>query len=353
MYDLYRWAGRVIEAGMEAGLDLALGPGALPRPDLAPTPRDTVFREGTARLYRFRRPDDAPAPTGLPLLLVPSLINRWYVLDLRRGGTLAGHLVAAGYDVFLLDWGIPEDEDRYLDWDEVLARLARMVRRTKRLTGAPRLGLLGYCMGATLTGIHLALEPGDAAAFVNLAGPFDFSHAGCLGRMVDRRWFDAGAIADAGNVSPQQMESGFTGLRPTAGLAKLLGLPDLVGHPDRVERFLALEAWARDNIPFPAEAYRTYIGDLYQRNALVAGTHHARGRRVDLKDVTCPILSITADRDVICPVPAATALLDASGSQDTESITVPGGHVGAVVGSRAARKLYPAIAEWLRPRLAS
>ena len=82
--------------------------------DLAPTPKDTLFRDGTAALYRFRRPEGAPAGGGLPLLLVPSMINRWYVLDLRRGASMADALVRAGIDTFCLDWGTPEDEDRYL-----------------------------------------------------------------------------------------------------------------------------------------------------------------------------------------------------------------------------------------------
>ena len=97
-------------------------------PTPMPTPRDTLFREGTARLYRFRAASGAPrAGAAAPLLLVPSLINRWYVLDLREGASMAGALVGAGIDTFCLDWGVPEDEDRYLDWGG-RARAARAGR---------------------------------------------------------------------------------------------------------------------------------------------------------------------------------------------------------------------------------
>jgi polyhydroxyalkanoate synthase len=89
-------------------------------PRLTPTPRDELALEGGARLYHF-----APAGRGIPLLLVPSLINRWYVLDLRTGASLVEALVGAGFDVWCLDWGVPEAEDRYLDWEAVLARLVR------------------------------------------------------------------------------------------------------------------------------------------------------------------------------------------------------------------------------------
>jgi polyhydroxyalkanoate synthase len=62
---------------------------------------------------------------------------------------------------------------------------------------------------------------------------------------------------------------------------------------------------------------------------------------------------ITASRDQICPPAAATALLDLVSSSDKQTLEVAGGHVGAVVGSRAAKEMYPALIRWLEPRLAA
>jgi polyhydroxyalkanoate synthase len=321
-----------------------------PAPQLAPTPRDTIAREGTASLYRFVGGGGARRQ-GAPLLLVPSMINRWYILDLRPGASLVAALVGAGLDVFCLDWGAPEDEDRYLGWDDILARLRRMVRRTMTAAGSDKVGILGYCMGGTLSAIYSALHPEQITALANLAGPIDFSKGGALTHMVDPRWFDADAIADAGNVAPHQMQAGFAALRPTLDLAKLVSMPDVAADPAAQTSFRALEVWASDNIAFPADAYRTYIKDLYQGNRLVAGTHRALGRAVDLGAIRCPALAIVADRDQICPPAAATALLDHVSTQDTTTLRVPGGHVGAVVGSRAARELYPAVAAWFERRL--
>lgn len=323
---------------------------ARPAPTLMPTPRDVIAREGTASLYRFV---GAGPRRGKPILLVPSLINQWYVLDLRRGASLVAALVEAGLDVWCLDWGAPEDEDRYRTWDETLARLDRMVRRTLRVAGATQLGLLGYCMGGTLATIYSTLFPARIAALIDLAGPIDFTKGGMLRTMVDPRWFDADAIADAGNVSPEQMQSGFTALRPTIELGKHVAMPELVLDAAAYDGYRALDVWASDNIPFPAAAYRTYIGELYQDNRLVAGTHRALGRAVKLDAIRCPTAVVVADRDTICPPAAATALLDHVGTSDKTTLRVPGGHVGAVVGSRASRELYPALARWLDARLAS
>ena len=314
-------------------------------PPLAQTPRDEYPLEGGAKLYRFI----GPRTIARPILLVPSLINRWYVLDLRPGASLVEALVGAGFDVWLLDWGVPQPEDRYLDWDAVLRRLGRAARRVQRETQTS-IGILGYCMGGTLTTIFAAQHP-ELAALVTLAAPIDFSQGGMLRTMVDPSWFDADAIADAGNVAPSQMQAGFVALRPTLDVAKLVSMPDLATDEKARNAFLALDEWASDNIPFPAEAYRRYIREMYQDNQLIAGTHRANGRAALLGAIRCPTLVITASRDTICPPAAATALLKHVGATDTAVVEVPGGHVGAVVGSKAAKEMYPALIRWLAPRL--
>ncbi|HZO11704.1 MAG TPA: alpha/beta fold hydrolase [Polyangiaceae bacterium] len=304
---------------------------------IAPTPRDVVLCDGAARLLRFRGPTQAG---HAPVLLVPSLINRWYVLDLCPGVSVVEALTAAGLDVYLLDWGVPGDEDRHLEWDEIVARLHRMVRRV-----GPRIGLLGYCLGGTLAAIEAALEPERIVALVNLAGPIDFSEGGRLTLMTDPRWFDAEAIAEAGNVSAAQLQSGFVALRPTRELAKLVMWLDKLGDQAALERADALERWARDNVAFPAAAYARYVRALYQENELVRGEHRIFGSRVDLHAIEAPVLTVVASEDAICPPRAASALH--AFVRASRLLQIPGGHVGAVVGSRAARELYPTLVSWL------
>ena len=317
---------------------------------MKPTPKDVIHTEGTAELYRFRQPSP-DGGDGPVVLLVPSLINRWYVLDLREGHSVVEACIDAGFDTYALNWGEPNDEDRYLSWEDILKRLARAVRRVKRFSDHDDIGLLGYCMGGTLTSIYTALYPDSVAALINLAGPIDFEHAGVLGRMTERKWFDAEAISGAGNIAAEQMQSGFVALNPMSQISKWLTLADRMHDPDFVEAFKALDTWANDNVAFPAAAYQTYIEDLYQDNLLVKGQHYVGGRRVDLSDITCPTLTIATDRDHICPEPAARALHEHVGAEDREMFVVPGGHVGAVVGSRGPRHCYPKITEWFTTRV--
>lgn len=319
--------------------------------ELAPSPRDTVHEEGTVKLYRFRRnPASQLASMGRQstILLVPSLINRWFVLDLRKGASIIEALSNRGFDVFCMDWGEPNDEDRFLEWDTVVARLARTVRRTARIANVDRIGLLGYCIGGTLAAIHTAIDPRYIASLVNLAGPIDFAHAGFLGHMTNPRWFDPAAIASAGNMSAAQMQMGFLALRPTSQLSKLVGMIDRSTDPARLEALQALEAWAGDNIAFPAAAYSRYIRNLYQDNELVRRQHYIAGKLADLSAIKCPVLTVTTTRDVICPPPSALALNTHVGTEDVTELSIPGGHVGAVVGEKAQTLLVPHLAEFFR-----
>lgn len=318
---------------------------------VAPTPKDVVHRDGKGQLYRFRAPagdgrEETVARTHAPVLLVPSMINRWYVLDLVEGASVAAALTnGTPWETYCFDWGEPEDEDRHLGWDDVIARLERVVRRLMRMTGAPRVTLVGYSMGAILSGIVTARAPERIASLVNVVGPFDFAHAGRLGAWTDPRWFDVAAITSAGNVSAWQMHAGFATLMPTRIVGRWLEILDRKGAAR--DEMLALDRWVNDATAFPAAAYATYVKELYQENRLVRGEHWVRGERVDLSRITCPTLVVAADRDAICPPKAATALLDATRATVKDVITVSGGHVGGVAGMRATKELYPQLRGWL------
>ncbi len=316
---------------------------------LMPTPRSTALEDGPAKLYRFVPPKGVVARKAAPVLLVPSMINRWYVLDLGTGRSVVEALVNEGFDTWVLDWGVPNDEDRDFSWDDAIARLDRMFRRVRRMTGEKKLSVIGYCMGATLSAIHGALHPDWYASLMSLMGPIDFEEAGFMRTLTDPRWFDA-YIAEAGNVAAQQMQTAFFLLHPTQQASKWVTLADRASKLDLeyVQSFAAMETWTNDYVPFPADAYIRYIEELYQQNCLIRGTHQIDGRSVDLKEIICPVMTVVAERDQICPPKAATALVTAVGSTETRVLSIPGGHVGAVVGSKAKHRLYPELVTWLK-----
>jgi len=312
------------------------------KPKVGTTPSDVVFTENKWRLLRYR--SDRVTHTR-PILLVPSLINRHYVLDLLPGKSFAEWLVQQGWDVYCIDWGAPGPEDRYTTFDDVCdTALGRAIRRAAKISGADKVHLLGYCLGGTLTTIHAAVHHELIASMCALAAPVRFDSEGLLEAWTRTPTFDVRAIVDAtGNVPWQLMQSAFHLLRPTLNLSKAVHMIDRAWDDEFLDGFLALETWGNDNVSFPGECYVRYIEELYRGDALRKGTFTLGGKPARLENVTCPLLVVSFEHDNIVPKEAATALVDLAGSKVKEHLHLPGGHVGAVVSRSASKRLWPAL----------
>jgi polyhydroxyalkanoate synthase len=314
------------------------------RPPVGSTPADVVHAENKWKLLRYRRP--SPARHATPVLFVPSLINRHYVLDLLPGKSFAEWLVARGHDVYCIDWGTPSAEDRFLSFDDVCDRY---VGRALHKTGKAH--VLGYCMGGTLAAIHAAVHPDRFASLTALAAPVHFAEAGLLGLWTQSRRFEPSALVAAlGNVPWQLLQSSFHMLRPTLNLAKAVALVDRAYDDEFVDGFLAVETWGNDNVSFPGEVWRTWVEELYRQDAFVRGSFALGGAPARLEGVTCPLHVVTFEHDTIVPKASASPLFECAGSRDKHALHLAGGHVGAVVSRGATKKLWPALADFWAAR---
>ena len=321
-----------------------------PNIEVGTTPKDVVYRENKASLYRYHTPVDSVKP--IPVLIVYALINRLYILDLYPGRSFVQHLLGEGLSVYAVDWGTPGDEDRDIPLDYYIeGYLDRMVRKVMELSGATQISLFGYCMGGTLAAIYAALHPKRVKNLVLLTSPIDFAEAGYLAQVVQNEHFPLDAVVNAyGNVPPWLMQAGFKLLNPIGDMVKYYNFIKHMHNDLFIENFFAMEAWVNDNVPFPGAAYRKYIKDLYQNNLLYQGLFEIDGKRVDLKKVTANHLSVAASEDNICPPQSAICVKELISSQDNEAIVLPGGHMGVLVGGRALKTTWPRITDWLLER---
>ena len=316
-------------------------------PRVGVTPADVVHHENKWRLLRYRPDHAAKARHRTPILLVPSLINRHYVLDLMPRKSFVEHLVAQGHDVFTLDWGTPGAEDRYLTFDDICDRYIGRAVRVAAREGGGKLHLFGYCLGGTLAAIHAAVRPERIASLTLVAAPVTFADGGLLAAWTRSATFDVGALVEAfGNVPWPLMQAAFHLLRPTLGLMKLVSLVDRAWDDEYLDGVLALETWGNDNVSFPGEAYRRYVEELYRGDALAAGTLRVSGRPARLDSIRCPVLAVTFEHDNIVPWASAAAVLDLVGSREKEHVHLPGGHVGAMVSKSAAKGLWPKLSSF-------
>jgi polyhydroxyalkanoate synthase subunit PhaC len=316
------------------------------------TPRKLVWRKNKACLYRYLR--DTPPTHRTPVLLVLPLINRAYILDLRPGTSFVEHLLRAGFDVFLLDWGIPGDEDRALDVTTLLTRyLPRATRKASEAAGGVPLTLLGYCIGGTLAACYTALypeEPVPVRNLVLLTTPIDFADAGKFGIMTRKGAFPIDKLTEVLPLVPGQLpDMGSKLLNPLpTTMGTYVRLWDRLDDPqfDRAG-WQAMYRWVNEGVPFPSAAFRQWITDFYQDNKLVRGRLEIDGRTVRLEDIRCPLLNIAAARDEIAPRTTTSAIVQLAGSADSEEIVLSGGHVGVVVGRAARIGLWPRVSDWM------
>jgi polyhydroxyalkanoate synthase subunit PhaC len=321
----------------------------VPAPPVNPTPHRVVYTRGSMRLLHF---EPAVRRHATPILFIYSLINRYYILDFLPGRSLIEFMRDQGFDVYAIDWGTPGALEQDLTWDDALNGLIHAAAQwTLKVSGAARLTMYGYCMGGTMALAYAALHPEPLASFVAQATPVDFHEGGIFTTWTRPDYFDVDALVDAhGNVPIDLMEAGFSMMAPVQRLTKWLEVFRRVDDPEFVTTFLAMEAWAADNVPFPGELYRQYIKDCYQENNFYHGRMIVGGRRVDLAEITCPLLTLIADNDTIAPPAASTVLEGRVRSTDRTTMRFPVGHIGLSTSSKGPRQIWPRVAAWLAER---
>lgn len=316
------------------------------------TPYDVVMAEGPVRLLRFR--GNAEPKFATPLLVVFALVNRPYVLDILPHKSVIRQFLHRGFDVYLVDWGIPTQGDRVKTLNDYInGHLHRFVEKILGLTGQPSLNLFGYCMGGTMSAMYTSLHQDLVKNFLALAAPFDWSEGDSLLKVwTSAENFDIDRVVDTlGLIPPDFLGSSFGLLKPVDNhIRKWIGFYDKMNDEKFLEEFFAMETWVQDNIPISGAVYRDFVKYGLQRNLLVKGEFPLGNRMIDLGDITCPVLNIVADSDHLVPCRQSTPLKEHVGSSDYSVLSAKAGHIGLAVGTKAHKELWPSECDWLAER---
>jgi len=321
-------------------------------PEVGPTPKEVIWTRNKAKLYRYI--SEQPKKHKIPILLVYALINKPYILDLTKGGSLVEYLVNRGFDVYLLDWGTPGYEDKNMKLDDyIMDYIPRAVRKVMRKSNVDEVSILGYCIGGTMTSVFAALHPElPIRNIVFMTSPFDFEDTGLYGAMLDERYFDIDKVVETlGNIPPEMIDFGNKMIKPMANFyGPYVSLVDRSDNENFVKSFKLLQKWLNDGIPFPGEAYRQWIRDFYQKNKLIKGELVIRGRKVKLEAITANVLNLAGETDIIAQPHQVEALMNIISSKDKQYINLPVGHTSITFGSKASKITYPTIGDWLEER---
>lgn len=300
-----------------------------------------VWGEGTTCLRDYRAEDG-----GLPVLVVPSLVNRAYILDLTPGRSLVRDLARRGLAPFLVDWDAPGGAELGFGLDDYIARLARAADAVAALTGR-KPAVIGYCMGGNLALALAALHPDKVAALALLATPWDF-HAGRPGNGPLMRALAAplGALIERlGCLPVDALQALFATLDPNLVARKFSAFARLKARSARARDFVALEDWANDGVALAGRVARECLFGWYGDNTPAKGHWSIGGLPILPQRITMPTLVVIPERDRIVPPEAAEPL--AAAIPGAVSLRVRGGHVGMLLAGRAKSTLYAPLARWL------
>lgn len=324
----------------------------LSRPPAPYSPSETVYESGMVRLLHYRR--RRPAKYLEPVLLCYALVNRPYILDLMRGRSVVRQYLDRGFDVYMIDWGAPSEEDHQLTLkDYVCGFLRDMVQFVARESRCERPHLLGYCMGGTMSAMFTAQNPELVRSLTLLAAPIDFAgHRTLLDCWTDRRYFDVDTLIDSYKNCPGWfLQSCFSLMNPVHNFfGKYMDFYEHMDDPKAVANFAAMERWVFDNIPVAGEVFREFVKCFYQANQLVEGKFSLDGRRVDLGEIRCPLLLLTAKNDNLVAPASTEEIRRYVGTYDVRSMSIEGGHVGLVTGTKAQATLWPEATRWMADR---
>jgi polyhydroxyalkanoate synthase len=319
--------------------------------DTGVTPKHAVYSEDKLVLYRYQAAEGSPR-RPVPLLIVYALVNRPYMTDIQEDRSTIKGLLATGQDVYLIDWGYPDQADRALTLDDyVNGYLDRCVDFIREAHGVDRINLLGICQGGAFSLMYSSLHQDKVRNLVTMVTPVDFKTPdNLLSAWVQNVDIDL-AVDTMGNIPGELLNWTFLSLKPFSLTGqKYINMVDLLDDPDKVRNFLRMEKWIFDSPDQAGETFRQFIKDFYQHNGFINGGVLLGDDLVDLKRITCPVLNIFAMQDHLVPPDASKALKGLTSSSDYTELAFPGGHIGIYVSGKAQKEVTPAIGKWLNER---
>ncbi len=314
--------------------------------------KEVVFSIGKMTLVHYKPLVEPSKISKTPLMITYALINRQYMLNLQDDRSVVKSLLLAGNDVYMIDWGYPTAEDRYMTMDDHINwYMDDCVEYIRKATGAKKVNLMGICQGGTFSTIYTAINPNKVNSLVTLVTPIDFQTNDAL----LFRWGKDLAIdsmIDAYGVVPGSvMNFSYLILKPyTLSMDKYIKMAPKMYDREFLKNYIRMERWTFDSPDQEGETLRQFIKDLYQGNKLVKGELVIGDKKVDLKNIKCPVLMACGDADHLVPLSASEKFVDYVGSSDATYLHFPTGHIGMFTSSKSQKQIIPSITEWLAKR---
>jgi polyhydroxyalkanoate synthase len=280
---------------------------------------------------------------GSPVVLIPSMVNRGYILDLCPGYSLVEALRMQGHHVLLIDWG---DPTLPLTLDAIITEHLEPLLQYAATHFGP-VAVFGYCMGGLLAlaaGVRLGHLIVNKLAIA--AMPWDFSVTTSASHMQQGRAILEPWVHSQNLIPPHILAHYFWILDPWSPIRRIITYGQET-DPQRLIHLTALEDWLADGLALDAPIAREMLFDWYADNLPLKGEWKVDGRPITPDQLKVPLWVAITQNDLLVPTACSLPFV----GQVRGSIQIhmaQTGHVGLVCGRKAKENLYTPLGNWLK-----
>ena len=311
------------------------------------TPSEIIPMDAKFEVHHYKT--SSPKKFKTPILVVGSLINRHYILDLLPEQSIIRHFQKLGFDVYATDWRMPTVKDEHMSLASYAHDyLENAVDKVEEITGSRNVTLFGYCWGGILSLIYSALHPENVKNLILHATPVDFGKSPTLLESWIKD-FDVEKFVNVfGNVPSSFLNIAFLLRNPLEATLKYHLYFSQPRSNKEITQFFAVESWLYDSVPIIGKAFEQIINDIYKKNLLIQNKMRLGNDLVDLKKISMPILNIIGTNDDLVSAESSRTVTDVVSSADKKTLEFPIGHVGLCISRTAHKKLWPEVGKWLK-----
>ena len=286
-----------------------------------------------------------------PLLMVYSLINRHYILDLLPKVSVIRQFLEHGFDVYATDWTTSSSAHKSMTLEELVQTcVGNSVKKVQEITGEQKISLFGYCWGGIFTLAYSALHTDSVRNLILHATPVDLEKPNTVIENLTKH-VDADKLVDElGNVPGSLINMAFILRNPLEAALKYSTFFSKPRNSDEIMQFFAIETWLYDSRPIIGEIYREIVDKIYKKNLLIKNKLKVGTKTVDLNNLTMPVLNIIGLKDDLVPPESGRYIMCEIPSKDKKLIEFPTGHVGLCISKKAHEQLWPEVTKWLASR---
>ena len=318
------------------------------------TPNEVVWMWERSTLIRYSSPTKKNKYKE-PILIVPPLMVKPTIFDLRPAHSMIGSFVESGFEVFVVDFGIPQKHDKIITVDDYVTDfIPNAIEKIMSLTNTRQINIIGWSMGGIMNLLYTALfkERSHVKNMVIIGSPVDYSKMfpfNILAKAIEIT-FVRELLDLMGNIPPVLTRNGFRILAPLKLVQRYFMLVEHYWDREWVAAYESINNWVEDFIPYPGEAFKQFVTDFIKDDKLRKGQLKIKGKHIDLKNVTQNMIVFVGTKDVIAAPKSVEAVLDFVSSKDKTAKYVPLGHIGLVAGGKAPDLVWNPITEWLSER---